>query len=190
MSSRVGRKPIDVPAGVQISVSDQLVTIKGAKGELQQALPEQVLVKFEDNQIKVSPVEGISKGDAIAGTIRALLNNHVEGVTKGFSKKLQLVGVGYRAALGTSKDPKEKRPVLNLTLGFSHPVAFIVPEGVTVLCPTVTEIEVSGLDRQKVGQAAANIRGINKGLRKPEPYKGKGIRYSNEVIILKETKKK
>lgn len=186
MTSRVARKPIDLPAGVDVLVQERSVTIKGSKGQLHQPLPEKISVKVEDKQVKVSATDNAVEANAIAGTIRALINNHIEGVSKGFVKKLQLVGVGYRAQLAQ----KDGRTLLNLTLGFSHPVVFIVPEGITLQCATVTEIEVSGLDRQKVGQAAANIRSICKGLRKPEPYKGKGIRYADEVIILKETKKK
>lgn len=187
MSSRVARKPIPLPAGVNVAVKEQLITVKGAKGELSQSLPHGITVAIEGNHLQVSVAESTVNGNALAGTVRAILNNHVEGVTNGFSKKLQLVGVGYRAQVGKAKDG---RHTLNLTLGLSHPVVFVAPAGVTLLSPTVTEIEVVGVDKQIVGQVAANIRGICKGLRQPEPYKGKGIRYVDEVIILKETKKK
>lgn len=184
MSSRVARKPIDIPAGVEVRVEAKQVVIKGSKGQLTHALNPAVLVSVENQQIQVSARR--VDADALAGTTRALLNNYVLGVSVGFTKKLQLVGVGYRAQVAN----KEGRQVLNLTLGLSHPVAFIVPPAIQLTVPTVTEIEVVGIDKQLVGQVAANIRGICKGLRKPEPYKGKGIRYANEMIVLKETKKK
>ncbi len=187
MSSRVARKPIEVPNGVDIRIADAVIAIKGSKGELKLNIPEQVSVKFADKQLQIAPVAGMPNGDAIAGTIRAILNNNVQGVSAGFSKKLQLVGVGYRAAANKTKDG---RAMLNLTLGMSHPVVYVAPFGIELVCATVTDIEVTGLDRQLVGQAAADIRGICGGLRKPEPYKGKGIRYADEVIKLKETKKK
>lgn len=187
MSSRVARKPIEVPNGVDVRVQDAMVAVKGAKGELKLDIPAGVSVKFEDKQILIAPSEGAENADAIAGTIRAILNNNVKGVTEGFSIKLQLVGVGYRAQVGKSKSG---RAMLNLTLGMSHPVVYVAPKGIELACATVTDIEVTGLDKQLVGQAAADIRGICGGLRKPEPYKGKGIRYANEVIKLKETKKK
>ncbi|MBS0287378.1 MAG: 50S ribosomal protein L6 [Proteobacteria bacterium] len=187
MSSRVARKPIEVPSGVDVRIQDAMVAVKGAKGELKLAIPAQVSVKFADKQLQISANAGLPNADAMAGTIRAILNNNVQGVTNGFSKKLQLVGVGYRAQVGKTKDG---RAMLNLTLGMSHPVVYIAPKGIELACATVTDIEVTGLDRQLVGQAAADIRGICKGLRKPEPYKGKGIRYADEVIKLKETKKK
>ncbi|MBN9288532.1 MAG: 50S ribosomal protein L6 [Gammaproteobacteria bacterium 39-13] len=187
MSSRVARKPIEIPSGVGVNIKDGVVAIKGAKGELAHELHQSVSVKFEDQQILVAANKDFADADAIAGTTRAILNNNVKGVSEGFSKKLQLVGVGYRAQVAKGKDG---RTVLNLTLGLSHPVVFIAPIGVELTSATVTEIEVTGVDKQLVGQAAADIRGICKGLRKPEPYKGKGIRYADEVIVLKETKKK
>lgn len=187
MSSRVGRLPIDVPKGVDVHVADSVVVIKGSKGELKQPLTAGVNVVFEEQQIKVSTVDGTVNADAIAGTTRALLQNHVKGVSEGFIKKLTLVGVGYRSQLAKSPDG---RPMLNLTLGLSHPVTYIAPPGINLASATFTEIEVTGIDKQVVGQVAADIRGICGGLRKPEPYKGKGIRYADEVIILKETKKK
>ena len=185
MSSRVARKPISLPKGVEIKSANQEVTVKGPKGELKFPLAPQVTVEVADGELKI--VAKNAAADAIAGTTRAILNNHVTGVTTGFSRKLQLVGVGYRAQVNKAKDG---RSTLNLTLGLSHPVVFIAPKGVELLSASVTEIEVLGLDRQLVGQVAADIRGICKGIRKPEPYKGKGIRYADEVIILKETKKK
>ena len=186
MSSRVGRKPIDVPAGVDIAISAEQVVVKGPKGSLTQPMPAQVGVKLEDKQITLAPKEGVIGADAITGTLRAILSNHVTGVTQGFVRKLQLVGVGYRAQV----QAKDGRPLLGLTLGLSHPVSYLAPAGIAIVCPTVTEIEVSGIDKQLVGQVAADIRGICGGIRRPEPYKGKGIRYADEVIILKETKKK
>lgn len=185
MSSRVGRKPIDVPNGVDIKINSDVVIIKGPRGELSQLLPVHIGVALEDKQIKVSP-KAMPGADAISGTVRAILSNHIVGVTQGFVRKLQLVGVGYRAQVQS----KEGHPLLNLTLGLSHPVSYLAPKGITLACPTVTEIEVSGIDKQLVGQVAADIRGICGGIRRPEPYKGKGIRYADEVIILKETKKK
>ena len=185
MSSRVGRKPIDVPHGVDITISSDAVVIKGPKGELTQPLPQHVGVALEDKQIKVSP-NAMAGADAVSGTVRAILSNHVTGVTQGFLRKLQLVGVGYRAQV----QAKDGRGLLGLTLGLSHPVSYLAPKGITLACPSVTEIEVTGIDKQLVGQVAADIRGICGGIRRPEPYKGKGIRYADEVIILKETKKK
>lgn len=187
MSSRVGRLPIDVPKGVEVRIANNAVVIKGAKGELNQPLTDAVNVVFEDQQIKVTTKPNAVNADALAGTTRAILQNHVKGVTEGFIKKLTLVGVGYRSQLAKSKDG---RPMLNLTLGLSHPVTYVAPAGIQLASATFTEIEVSGIDRQLVGQVAADIRGICGGLRSPEPYKGKGIRYADEVIILKETKKK
>jgi len=178
--------PIPIPVGVDVKIDKHVVAIKGPKGELKFELHPDVTVKLENQALLIS-ANTAPKADAIAGTTRAILNNHVTGVTQGFAKKLQLVGVGYRAQVTKNKDG---RALLNLTLGLSHPVVFIAPKGVELVSPVVTEIEVMGLDRQLVGQVAADIRGICKGLRKPEPYKGKGIRYADEVIILKETKKK
>lgn len=187
MSSRVARKPIELPAGVEVKIQGNHVAVKGGKGELKLDIHESVSVVVENKELKISAQKGFEKGEAIAGTTRAILSNCVKGVSEGFKKKLQLVGVGYRAQVGKAKDG---RHTLALTLGLSHPVTYVAPVGIELVAPTVTDIEVSGLDRQIVGQAAADIRGICKGLRKPEPYKGKGIRYSDEVIVLKETKKK
>ena len=175
--SRVAKRVIDVPAGVTVTVSAGSVTVKGAKGELKLPLSEGVSVAQQDKQLAVQYVGD----DAVrmrAGATRAHLANMVQGVTKGYERKLELVGVGYRAQVQGKS--------LNLTLGFSHPVAYPVPEGITIETPSQTEILIKGMDRQRVGQTAAEIRGI----RPPEPYKGKGVRYSDEQISLKEGKKK
>lgn len=172
--SRVAKKLIALPKGVECSISSESVSIKGPKGALQISMPKQVNVKVENGNITLAAV---GDSTAMAGTLRALLNNMVTGVTTGYERKLELVGVGYRAAMA-GKD-------LNLTLGFSHPVVFKAPEGVTLETPSQTEILIKGADKQRVGQAAAKIRAF----REPEPYKGKGVRYSGESITLKEAKK-
>ena len=179
-SSRVGRNPIAVPVGVEVAIDGQQVAVKGKKGALELTVHPWVVVQQEGGILKVSPrtVTKDGKHRAMTGTMRALLNNMVVGVTRGFERKLQLVGVGYRA--------QAQGKVLNLTLGFSHPVAFAVPEGIFIETPTQTEIIVRGVDKQQVGEAAAKIRAY----RPPEPYKGKGVRYADETIILKEAKKK
>lgn len=176
--SRVGKNPVELPKGVEISVNNGVIAVKGAKGTLSQAVHPAVEVAIEGNVVKFAPKEGIVKANVQTGTLRALVNNMVKGVSSGFERKLNLVGVGFRAAVQGKN--------LNLTLGFSHPVNFEIPAGITIACPTQTEILVSGTDRQLVGQVAANIRGF----RPPEPYKGKGVRYADEVITLKEAKKK
>ena len=173
--SRVAKKPITLPKGVDLQVGDEQIQVKGPKGTLVGPRPAGVDVQVENGAVQLK-----AKSDqdwAIAGTLRALLNNMVTGVSEGFQRKLELVGVGYRAAV-QGRD-------LNLSLGFSHPVVFKVPEGITVETPTQTEILVKGADRQAVGQVAANIRSF----RPPEPYKGKGVRYSGEKIVMKEAKK-
>jgi large subunit ribosomal protein L6 len=176
--SRVAKNPVVLPSGVTVDVKDQLVSVKGGKGSLQQEVHSAVEVKVEDNQIVFTQKEGADNANALAGTMRSLVNNMVQGVANGFEKKLQLVGVGYRAkAAGKS---------LDLTLGFSHPVIFDIPEGITIETPTNTEVIVKGVDKQLVGQVAANIRAY----RPPEPYKGKGVKYADEVIRRKEAKKK
>ena len=175
--SRVAKRVIDVPAGVTVTVNAAAVTIKGAKGELKLPLGEGITVSQENKQLAVQFVGD----DAVrmrAGATRAHLANMVQGVTKGYERKLELVGVGYRAQVQGKS--------LNLTLGFSHPVNFAVPEGITIETPSQTEIVIKGTDRQRVGQTAAEIRDI----RPPEPYKGKGVRYSDEQISLQEGKKK
>lgn len=176
--SRVAKKPVNLPQGVTVTVDAGSVTVKGAKGALSLPLAEGVLVEQADKAINVKLAEGAASKAAQAGSTRAHLANMVEGVSKGFERKLELVGVGYRAAVQGKS--------LNLTLGFSHPVVYPVPEGIEIATPTQTEILVKGIDRQQVGQVAAEIRAY----RAPEPYKGKGVRYSGERIELKEAKKK
>ena len=174
--SRVGKNPVAIPAGVEVTVGDSIV-VKGPLGVLKASSNASVEVKVEGGNVIVSPSATVSS-KAMWGTMRANINNMIVGVSKGFERKLQLVGVGYRAqAAGDT---------LNLSLGFSHPVAHKMPVGVTVACPTQTEIIIKGSDKQLVGQVAAEIRAY----RKPEPYKGKGVRYSDEVVVIKETKKK
>jgi large subunit ribosomal protein L6 len=176
--SRIAKAPIAVPSGVDVKVSGQDITVKGSKGTLQLAAHPYVKIAQDDNQIKVEPISDEKKHWAMAGTFRSLVNNMVTGVSTGFDRKLQLVGVGYRA--------QAKGKVLNLSLGFSHPIDYAVPEGITIETPSPTEIVVSGSDKQKVGQVAAEIRSY----RPPEPYKGKGVRYSDEIVVRKEAKKK
>ncbi|MCL6711929.1 50S ribosomal protein L6 [Pseudoxanthomonas sp. z9] len=173
--SRVAKKPIALPKGVEINLQAETLTVKGPKGTLAIAKPAGVEVKIENGVANLAP-EAIEH-DAITGTIRAILANMVKGVSEGFERKLELVGVGYRAAM-QGKD-------LSLSLGFSHPVVFQAPEGITIATPTQTEILVQGADKQRVGEVAAKIRGF----RPPEPYKGKGVKYSDETIIRKEAKK-
>jgi large subunit ribosomal protein L6 len=175
--SRVANRPIDVPAGVTVSVAPEAVTIKGAKGSLTVAIGPGVSVVQQDKRLAVK-YQGDDQVRMRAGSTRAHLANMVLGVTRGYDRKLELVGVGFRAAVSGK--------VLNLTLGFSHPVAYQIPEGISIETPSQTEILIKGTDRQKVGQTAAEIRDI----RPPEPYKGKGVRYSDEQITLKEGKKK
>jgi len=176
--SRIANAPVSLPSGVEVTFNGQLVKVKGSKGELEWNVHELVSVEQEDAQIKVSANEKSKHAVALAGTTRALVNNMVAGVTDGFEKKLTIIGVGYRAQAQGQK--------LNLTLGFSHPVVYAVPDGVKVETPSNTEIVVSGIDKQKVGQVAAEIRAY----RKPEPYKGKGVRYADEYVIRKQAKKK
>ncbi len=176
--SRIAKAPVDVVSGVEVSISGQEVTVKGSKGTLTRVFNDAVEIAQEDNQLKALPREGFANNWAQAGTARALINNMVVGTHEGYEKKLQLVGVGYRAAA--------KGKVLDLTLGFSHPVVYEMPEGITVETPSQTEIVVKGADKQVVGQVAANIRGY----RPPEPYKGKGVRYADEHVRRKEAKKK
>jgi large subunit ribosomal protein L6 len=176
--SRVAKAPINVPAGVEIAVNGQDVKVKGKVGELAIIVNPAVEVVVEDNVVRTVPRDGFADAWAQAGTARANINNMVVGVSAGFEKKLVLNGVGYRAAL--------KGKVLNLSLGFSHPVNFDVPAGVTIEVPTQTEVVVKGASKHLIGQVAANIRAY----REPEPYKGKGIRYSDEIIRRKEAKKK
>ncbi len=176
--SRVAKNPIAIPKGVDINLNGQALTVKGPKGALSWDIHPTVEVVQDGGELNFRPYEGVKDGWKFAGTTRALVNNMVTGVTQGFERKLQLVGVGYRA--------QAQGKTLNLTLGFSHPVAFEAPEGITFETPSQTEILVKGIDRQVVGQVAAKVRAF----RSPEPYKGKGVRYANEQISLKEAKKK
>jgi large subunit ribosomal protein L6 len=176
--SRVAKAPVELPQGVEFSQSGRAVSVKGGNGTLSMELNSEVELAQEDNTITVKPRSNSRFSTAIAGTTRAILANMVEGVTKGFEKKLELRGVGYRAAMEGKK--------LNLVLGFSHPINYEIPEGITVETPSQTEIVVKGNDKQKVGQVAAEIRRF----RPPEPYKGKGVRYVDERVVIKEAKKK
>ncbi len=176
--SRVAKKPVLLPKGVEMTQAAGTVKVKGPKGELHLSLSADVEVNIADDQANVTSRKSEQRAWAIAGTTRALLANMVEGVSKGFERKLELVGVGYRAQAQGKK--------LNLTLGFSHPVAYAVPDGITIDTPSQTEILIKGADKHQVGQVAADIRSY----RPPEPYKGKGVRYSTERVVLKEAKKK
>jgi len=176
--SRVAKQPVSIPKGVEFTQTGREVTIKGPKGSQSLTLNNEVEVSEKDGELLIAPRSGSRFANAISGTTRALLANMVKGVSVGFERKLELVGIGYRAQSQGAK--------LNLTLGFSHPVTYDVPEGVTIETPSQTEIIVKGVDKQKVGQAAAEIRRH----RPPEPYKGKGVRYSDERVVLKEAKKK
>ncbi|MGR8947242.1 MAG: 50S ribosomal protein L6 [Gammaproteobacteria bacterium] len=175
--SRIANEPITIPDGVTFTLSGQDVTVKGGNGELKHQIHEDVSVSEDEGVVKVKANNPTKSAKALAGTTRALINNLVVGVSSGFERKLEIVGVGYRAQM--------KGKVLNLSLGFSHPIDFDVPEGVSIETPSQTEILIKGSDKQLVGQVAANIRAF----RKPEPYKGKGVRYSDEQIIRKEAKK-
>ena len=176
--SRVGKMPVTVPQGVDVSINNTQISVKGTGGTLSIAANALVKVVNEAGQVTFAPANESREANAMSGTLRQLVNNMVTGVTKGFEKKLNLVGVGYKAAAQGSK--------LNLAVGYSHPVNMDMPEGIKVETPAPTEIIIKGADRQRVGQVAAEIRAI----RPPEPYKGKGIRYSDEKITIKETKKK
>ncbi|VUX55501.1 50S ribosomal subunit protein L6 [uncultured Woeseiaceae bacterium] len=176
--SRVAKEPVELPQGVEFNQSGTAVSVKGGNGTLSMELNSEVELVQEDNTITVKARSGSRFSAAISGTTRALLANMIEGVTRGFEKKLELKGVGYRAISEGKK--------LNLTLGFSHPVVFEVPDDVTVETPSQTEVIVKGNDKQRVGQVAAEIRGF----RPPEPYKGKGVRYADERVVMKEAKKK
>lgn len=176
--SRVAKNPIPIPAGITVNIAGQDLTIKGSKSTVQHKINKRVKVSQEANALHIAAQDDSAEGNAAAGTTRAVLNNMVIGVTQGFERKLELVGVGYRAqAQGKN---------LNLTLGFSHPVVHPVPAGITIETPSQTEVIIKGFDKQQVTQEAAKIRAY----RAPEPYKGKGVRYAGEKIILKETKKK
>lgn len=176
--SRVAKKPIELPKGVEVDVNGRELSIKGPKGAFKYELHETVEIAKADNVLTFAPKDGDAAHFAMAGTMRAVVNNMVKGVSEGFERKLELVGVGYRAQAQGKK--------LNLTLGYSHPIEYSVPEGITIETPSQTEIVVKGADRQLVGQVAAEIRSF----RPPEPYKGKGVKYADEQIIRKEAKKK
>jgi large subunit ribosomal protein L6 len=176
--SRVAKNPIAVPAGVDVTLAAGEITVKGPLGTLKQRLHPSVSVEREGSELQCKALDGAVNANAMSGTTRALVNNMVTGVSKGFERKLNLVGVGYRAQAQGDK--------LNLSLGFSHPVVHQMPAGIKVETPTQTEIVIKGVDKQVVGQVAAEIRAY----RSPEPYKGKGVRYADEVVSLKETKKK
>ncbi|MCB5359822.1 MULTISPECIES: 50S ribosomal protein L6 [Vibrio] len=176
--SRVAKAPVAIPAGVEVKLNGQEVTVKGSKGELTRVLNSAVVIAQEETNLTFGPKEGVTNAWAQAGTARALVNNMVVGVTEGFTKKLTLKGVGYRAAM--------KGNTVALTLGFSHPVEHALPEGIKAECPSQTEIIITGCDKQVVGQVAADIRSY----RAPEPYKGKGVRYADENVRTKEAKKK
>lgn len=175
--SRIAKMPVKIPAGVQVTASAGLVTVKGAKASLSLPLPRPVTVEVKDGAALIA-ADSVKAAPALSGTVRALINNMVNGVTRGYEKKLALVGVGYRAQVQGRK--------LTLSLGFSHPVEYPIPEGITIETPSPTEILVKGTDRQQVGMVAAKIRAF----RPPEPYKGKGVRYADERVSLKEAKKK
>lgn len=176
--SRIGKKPIAVPSGVTLTQEGQSITVKGSKGELSFVLPDAVTGKLDGEEFTVTPLEGVKNANAMWGMSRTMIANMIEGVTNGFTKELELRGVGYRAQMKGSN--------LSMQLGFSHDVDYTPPEGITIAAAKPTSIVVSGIDKQKVGQVAAEIRAF----RKPEPYKGKGVRYVGEYVRMKEGKKK
>lgn len=176
--SRVAKAPVTLPKGTSVTLNGQQVEVKGKNGSLSLHLHDLVELKQEDNVVTLAPVKDTKEAWMHTGTVRALLNNMVQGVSEGFERRLQLIGVGYRAQAAGN--------VVNLNLGFSHPIAYNLPEGVTAESPSQTEIVLKSNDKQKLGQAAAKIRSF----RPPEPYKGKGVRYSDEVVLRKEAKKK
>jgi large subunit ribosomal protein L6 len=176
--SRIAKSPVELPKGVEFKQDGNVVTLKGGKGELSMELNSEVELTQDDDGLKVSPRSGSRFAMAVTGTMRSLLANMAHGVSEGFERKLELVGVGYRA--------QTQGKNLNLTLGFSHPVVYAAPEGINIETPSQTEVVITGTDKQQVGQVAAEIRRF----RPPEPYKGKGVRYADERVILKEAKKK
>jgi large subunit ribosomal protein L6 len=176
--SRIAKMPVTIPAGIDVTVGEQSISVKGSGGLLTQAQNVLVKITSDAGKLSFSAANDTREADAMAGTMRQLVNNMVVGVSKGFEKKLTLIGVGYKAQATGSK--------LNLTVGYSHPVNIDMPVGITVATPTPTEVVIKGADRQRVGQIAAEIRAV----RPPEPYKGKGIRYADEKVAIKETKKK
>jgi large subunit ribosomal protein L6 len=176
--SRIAKSPVELPKGVEFKQDGNVVTLKGGKGELSMELNSEVEVTQDEGMLSLAPRSGSRFAMAVTGTMRSLLANMAQGVTEGFERKLELVGVGYRAQAQGKK--------LNLSLGFSHPVVYAAPEGIDIETPSQTEVIIRGTDKQKVGQAAADIRRF----RPPEPYKGKGVRYAGERVVLKEAKKK
>jgi large subunit ribosomal protein L6 len=176
--SRIGKKPVAIPSGVTASVDGQTVKMKGPKGALQLVLPAEVSAKLDKGSIQVDPRNETKRARSMWGTSRTLVSNLVTGVTKGFEKKLEITGVGYRAAVQGKN--------LQIALGYSHDVVYPIPNGIAIVTPKPTEVVITGIDRQQVGQVAAEIRGF----RKPEPYKGKGVKYAGEYIFRKEGKKK
>jgi large subunit ribosomal protein L6 len=176
--SRIGKIPVTIPAGIDVTINEQSIQVKSASAVLVQKLNSLVNVTFEAGRVSCIATNDSREADAMSGTMRQLINNMVVGVSKGFEKKLTLIGVGYKAQAQANK--------LNLTVGYSHPVNIEMPVGITVVTPTPTEVLIKGADRQRVGQIAAEIRAV----RPPEPYKGKGIRYADEKVAIKETKKK
>ena len=176
--SRIGKKPVAIPGGVTAAVNGQEVKVKGPKGELQHVLVDDVIAKLDNGEIEISMREDTQRARAMWGMSRTLVANLIAGVTEGFTKKLEMTGVGYRASVQGHN--------VQLQLGYSHDIIFPIPQGIQVVCPKPTEIVVNGIDKQKVGQVAAEIRRF----RPPEPYKGKGIRYAGEFILRKEGKKK
>ena len=176
--SRIAKYPVAIPAGVEANVQPNLINVKGPLGTLTHAITDGIQIQQEAGKLQVSVTNDSREAKAMSGTMRALVANMVQGVSKGFEKKLNLIGVGYKAAAQGKS--------LNLSLGFSHPVDYALPEGIKAETPTPTEIIIKGIDKQRVGQVAAEVRAY----RPPEPYKGKGVRYANEVVVIKETKKK
>ena len=176
--SRIAKEPVSIPTNVEVDLSASDVSVKGPLGKLQWSINSDVTVEHKDDNLLVTVANNSKQANAMSGTMRSLLANMVQGVSNGYEKKLLLVGVGYRA--------KADNENLNLTLGFSHPVVYKLPEGIKAETPSQTEIVIKGIDKQKVGQVAAEVRAF----RKPEPYKGKGVRYADEIIVMKEAKKK
>lgn len=176
--SRIAKYPVSIPKGVEVKIASDQIKVKGSNGEMDLALNGQVDVSEQDGQLNFIAANDSTKAKAMSGTVRALVNNMVQGVSVGFQKKLTVIGVGYRAQIQGQK--------LNLSLGFSHPVEYVAPVGITIETPTQTEIIIKGADKQRVGQVAAEIRAY----RSPEPYKGKGVRYSDEHVVRKVAKKK
>ncbi|WP_373740680.1 50S ribosomal protein L6 [Neisseria sp.] len=176
--SRVAKNPVTVPAGVEVKFGTDSIMVKGKNGELILPLVDDVKIEFVDGNLTFVPVNTSKQANAMSGTLRALVNNMVKGVSEGFERRLQLIGVGYRA--------QAQGKILNLSLGFSHPIVYEMPNGISVQTPSQTEIVLTGADKQMIGQVAAEIRAF----RSPEPYKGKGVRYVGEVVVMKEAKKK